>query len=304
MEDKKIYTQEEISQMSLEERMLMYRSQTDYRLPKNSYVLCMLDGRKFSSGIKKRFQQPFDDDFIEMMNSTAAYVCSQVQGAKFAYVQSDEISIYMTDINDGQDDNNETTLFFDGRLCKMQSIIAGLATAYFNRRIFEYVSRKKLPQWDTTTEYIKPQERIISELEHWPYYHFDAKVWTVPKIQEIVNWFNFRNTDCTRNSKQQAAQTYLPHKALLNKHTDEQIEMLLKICRIDWNDYEAGKKYGRFIYKEKELHTREFKGEQIEYERSVWKAHDGCDLTVAENRDWLYNQITKGNNIEVDPNIY
>ena len=78
---------------------------------------------------------PFDADFIRIMNETAAYVCSKVQGSKFAFVQSDEISIFLTDINDEKVDKNENTMFFDGRLTKMLSIIPGLATSYFNRRM-------------------------------------------------------------------------------------------------------------------------------------------------------------------------
>jgi len=267
MEDKKIYTQEEISQMSLEERMLMYRSQTDYRLPKNSYVLMMLDGRSFSRKVKKRFELPFDDKFINAMNATAAYLCSQIQGAHFAYVQSDEISIFLTDI-----DSENTGAFFDYRINKMNSIAASMASSFFTREI------ARLSNDDNNL------------------YEFDCRSWTVPTLNDVLSWQLFRQLDCLRNSKIQAAQTYLPHKALLNKHTDEQVEMLLKICRIDWNDYEAGKKYGRFIYKEKELHTREFKGEQIEYERSVWKAHDGCDLTKLENRKQLLEILTRKNN--------
>lgn len=267
MEEKKIYTQEELSQMSLEERMLMYRSQTDYRLSKNSYVLMMLDGRSFSRKVKKRFTLPFDEGFINAMNATAAYLCSQIQGARFAYVQSDEISIFLTDI-----DSESTGAFFDYRLSKMNSIAASLASSFFTREIF------RLTNDDSNL------------------FEFDCRSWTVPTMNDVMSWFLYRQIDCIRNSKQQAAQTYLPHKALLNKHTDEQVEMLLKVCRIDWNDYDDSKKFGRFIYKEKELHTREFKGEQIEYERSVWKAHPGSELTVAENREWLNERLSKINN--------
>ena len=49
------YTQEELKAMSLEDRMLLYRSQTDYRLERNSLVMMALDGRSFSRKIKKKF---------------------------------------------------------------------------------------------------------------------------------------------------------------------------------------------------------------------------------------------------------
>lgn len=73
--------------------MLYLRSLTDYKLIPNDYVLIMLDGRSFSSTIKRYFKKPFDDTFINIMNETALYLCNNVQGCKFAYVQSDEISL-------------------------------------------------------------------------------------------------------------------------------------------------------------------------------------------------------------------
>ena len=77
----------------------------------------MLDGRSFSKMVKNKFELPFDDNFIDMMNETAKYICKKIQGALFAYVQSDEISILLSDKGD---------TFFGGRLNKMQSIIASI----------------------------------------------------------------------------------------------------------------------------------------------------------------------------------
>ena len=70
---------------NLEDRMNYFRDLADYKLIPNSYVLAMVDGRGFSSKIKKRFKLPFDDTFIDIMNQVAAYVCKEVQGCKFAY---------------------------------------------------------------------------------------------------------------------------------------------------------------------------------------------------------------------------
>ena len=68
---------------SLEDRMNYYRGLTDYKLMPKSYVMVMLDGRSFSTMIKNKFEKPFDNKFINMMNETAKYVCSKVEGAKF-----------------------------------------------------------------------------------------------------------------------------------------------------------------------------------------------------------------------------
>ena len=268
---------EEDKKGTLEERMLFYRGRNEQSIPKNSYVICMLDGRTFSSLIKNRYKKPFDDNFINLMNDTAAYVCSQVQGAKFAYVQSDEISIFMSDA-----DSPKSTLFYDGRLVKLLSVIPGLATSYFNRHVFD----DKLAIENLSVSDIR---QIITQE---PLYQFDGKIWNVPTLNDVFAWFHFRQIDCIRNSKNQSAQAYISHNELKKKHTDEQIAMLKERYSIDWNtDFDDGKKYGRFIYKEIEHHTREFKGEAIPYDRSVWKPHYGKDLTVAENRDWFWKTL-------------
>ena len=82
---------------SLKEKCEYYRDLADHKLMPGTYILAMLDGRSFSKMIKKKFQLPFDDVFIGMMNKTAEILCSKVQGARFAYVQSDEISLVLTD---------------------------------------------------------------------------------------------------------------------------------------------------------------------------------------------------------------
>ena len=110
---------------SLEDKCLYYRSLTDYRLMPNCYVVCMLDGRSFSRNIKNKFEKPFSDAFINMMNQTAKYLCENVMTCKFAYVQSDEITLVLSDVNG---ENADT--FFGYRLCKLQSILASTCISF------------------------------------------------------------------------------------------------------------------------------------------------------------------------------
>ena len=262
---------------TLEDRMLYYRSKPEQYIPKNSYVLVMLDGRSFSQKIKKKYKRPFDDNFIKLMNDTAGYVCSQVQGAKFAYVQSDEISIFLSDA-----DTPESTLFYDGRLVKLLSVIPSIATSYFNRHVLD----DKLEIENLSANDIR---QIVQDE---PVYQFDAKVWSVPTLNDVFGWFLYRQNDCIRNSKQQAAQTYLPHNKLKKKHTDEQIQMLLEEKNIDWHTaYDDGKKFGRFVYKETEHFVRIWQGEEVPYDRSVWKAHHGTELNIPEGKEWFMKTL-------------
>ena len=82
--------------------------------------------------VKNKFNKPFDKDFINMMNDTAKYLCSKVQGTHLAFVQSDEITLVI------KKQTEKSDIFFNGRLCKMQSIIASLATSKFNQLMTLY----------------------------------------------------------------------------------------------------------------------------------------------------------------------
>ena len=183
----------------LEDRMLYYRGLSDYRLIPNSYVLLMLDGRSFSSFVKNYFEKPFDDKFINMMNETAKYLCEKIQGCKFAYVQSDEISLVITDFDTPNSDS-----FFGYRLEKILSISASMASAKFNQLMTLEVLRRAV---DGLDEYgcINTEEVIANA----KLFEFDCKAWNVPSYNDVFAWNLFRQNDCLKNSKQQAALGFL-----------------------------------------------------------------------------------------------
>lgn len=216
--------------LKLGDRMKALQSLRDYKLDKKEYVLCHIDGRAFSKLIKHNFELPFDDKFIDFMNQTAIYLCKSIQGCKLAYVQSDEISLLLTDFS-----KEETGNFFQYRLCKLQSVIASLATGEFNRL------------WYCDQIINNPSDAVDIISSRKPV-QFDCKAWNVYEYNDAFAWFKFRQNDCIRNSKQQAAQTYVkPKKKLVGLSSDQQIELLKNEYGIDWNEYSNGKKYGRLI---------------------------------------------------------
>ena len=274
---------------SLEDKCLYYRGLTDYRILPNTNVIAMVDGRAFSKLVKKRFKLPFDDDFIRMMNETAKYVCEHVQGCKFAYVQSDEISFLITDYDTPQADS-----FFGYRLCKMQSIIASLATAKFNQLLMAYEINKSsyngLHLDEKGTLYTVSD--AMDRLEEIPLAQFDCKVWPVPSSNDAFAWFLYRQIDCIRNSKQQSAQTYLSHKQLLGKDTDAQVELLFNEKGVSWEkDFSDGKKYGRFIFQEEREMEKEWGNQIIHFTRKVWDAHDAFPLTDEGSKEKFYDIV-------------
>lgn len=249
----------------------------------------MVDGRAFSKLIKKRFKLPFDDTFIDMMNKTAQYVCENVQGCKIAYVQSDEISFLITDY-----DTPESDSFFGFRLCKMQSIIASLATAKFNQLMA--INEVWTSSYDYTlmdsVDTLYNIKDAVNKMKGLPLAEFDCKVWPVPNANDAFAWFLYRQIDCTRNSKQQAAQTYLSHNKLVGKNVDEQLELLKEAKGIDWNtDYSDGKKYGRFVYQGVKHMKKNVNGNIIEFDRNVWEPHDGFPLTEPESKEKFFDIV-------------
>ena len=90
-----------------------YENITRFSLTKRTFTVMRLDGRSFSK-FCKRFKKPFDDDFVRMMNESAKYVAENVQGCKIGFVQSDEITVVMTDF-----DEINTSRWFDGVIQKI-----------------------------------------------------------------------------------------------------------------------------------------------------------------------------------------
>ena len=255
---------------SLKDKCKRLRSATDYKLNKNTYTMVMIDGKNFSKLIKNHYKQPFDDIFINMMNEVAIYVCKNIQNCKFAYTQSDEITFILTDF-----ETEEMSAYYDYRLCKILSLIPSFATAKFNQMAI-------LNNLETQDD-IATAKKMIEDIR---LVQFDCKAWNVDSFNDAYAYLLWRQIDCIRNSKQMAAQTYLSHKELVGKNTDEQIKMLLEKTNIDWNNYTDDKKYGRFIYREEvEIPLpNDTEGSCI---RHKWMAHDAFPLYENDSKEKL-----------------
>jgi tRNA(His) guanylyltransferase len=250
---------------SLKEKYLYYRNITDYKLCPNSYIMIMLDGRTFSKKIKKCFEVPFDKKFIEMMNQTAIYLCENVSNCIITYAQSDEITLVLSDI-----ENKEP--FFGNRLCKLQSVIASMATSKFNQLMLINDIENIPCSKEDVTDIIKTHTL----------YEFDCKAWNLPSVDDVVASILYRQNDCVRNSKQMVAQHYFSRKELEGKKTDEQIQMVKDKFNVDWNvDFSNGEKYGRFI-KHFQITFMNENGER--FGRNTWVAKEAEPLTEDVNR--------------------
>lgn len=259
--------------MSLKEKCYAYQKEANFYLDPNKYIIVHADGRSFSKMVKNKFKKPFDDDFIEAMNQTAIYLCKEIQGAQFAYVQSDEISILV------RKEKPTSQVFFEGRMCKLQSIIGSLAGTKFSQAM----AVNRLKEVPTCASSENVLDMCIDAIENGPIYQFDCKVWNVDNANDAMAWFLFRNIDCIRNSKQQTCQTYLSHDMLKSKNTDEQVSLLKSNKGIDWNKFDDNKKFGRLVKKIKIQHYDN--NNEVDFERSKWEAFPFFDMTDIEKRE-------------------
>lgn len=211
---------------SLGDRMKEYERTSDAKLVRRLPMIVRLDGKAFHSWTKKTgCVRPFDHTFIEMMMGLAQYLCENIGGAELAYGQSDEISILVRD-----DQNINTGAWFDKRLQKVVSIVASMATYWFNaNNAFE----RKFPAF------------------------FDARAFILPE-DEVRNYFIWRQEDATANSLSMLAQSLYKHGELQRKKWAELQEMCWqKGC--NWNNLDSVEKRGFCVYRQ-EVHVKRSKG--------------------------------------------
>jgi tRNA(His) 5'-end guanylyltransferase len=250
-----------------------YEDRSRILLPRRSYTMLRIDGKAFHT-YTKGLKRPFDGGLIEDMNETTEFLCKNIQGAKFGYVQSDEISILLTDYDD-----ITTDAWFDGNLQKMASIAASLATSEFNKlRMWRMIGENTVdPQEHGETAY----DMSIASIINSKMAQFDARVFQIPSQEEVINYFIWRQQDATRNSISSVAQSLYSPKELHGVKTTEMQELIFQ-KGINWNDYSPREKRGSVIRKVQ----LEFKHGNESYTRNKWKADPDTPI-FTQNKGYL-----------------
>lgn len=255
--------------MTLSERMKeMYEKSSRMYLIKKSDVILRLDGKAFHT-YTRFFKKPYDAIFHQTMNETAKFLCTQIQGCKLAYTQSDEISLLLTDY-----DGDYTDAWFQYNVQKMCSVAASMASAFFNGRIIE-LARAYGFSADLTDaseeEYVKSLKAAINTFAF-----FDCRAFNIPH-NEVVNCFIWRQNDCRRNAIQMLGQHYFSHRDIQNKSNETILEML-KEKGVNFEDMPGEYKNG--VCCRKVLHG----------ERKKWEIDKDIPL-FTENRDYITGQM-------------
>jgi tRNA(His) 5'-end guanylyltransferase len=220
-----------------------YENRTRTMLPRRTFTIIRIDGKAFHT-YTKGLKRPFDAGLIEDMNETTAFLCKNIQGAKLGYVQSDEISLVLTDFDD-----LGTHAWFDNNLQKMASVAASMATAKFNQ----------LRMARAHADWIYEDMLDHDDIRNFKLAMFDARVFQIPFIDEVVNYFIWRQQDAVRNSISSVAQSMYSPKELNGKKTNEMQEMIFQ-KGINWNDYTYREKRGGVITKVEHVYlAKDFK---------------------------------------------
>jgi len=189
-----------------------YENRTRYYLPRRTYTIVRLDGRAFHT-YTRDLAKPFDAGLVTTLRAVAEVLCAEVNGTCLAYLQSDEISLVVTDFRSAQ-----TEAWFDGNVQKIASVTASLAAAHFNR--------------------LRPNERVAA---------FDSRVFTIPDPVEVANYLIWRQRDWVRNSIRMLGSAYLTSSEMHGLTGNEVQDRLFREHGVNWNDTPAHLKRGSLV---------------------------------------------------------
>lgn len=208
---------------SLGDRMKLYEGMSESNLLPKMPVLARLDGKAFHTYTRK-MERPWDHNLVASMQEAAKYLCENIQGCQIAYVQSDEITLLLTDW-----DRYGTQPWLNYRVQKMCSLAAGMCSVAFHRAIQKHYGES---------------ENVPQTLPC-----FDARFWNIPR-HEVANAFIWRQQDATRNSIQMLARAHFSHRQCDRKNTAQLQDMLMLEKGINWNDTPTHLKRGSCVVRQ------------------------------------------------------
>ncbi|MFB9714270.1 tRNA(His) guanylyltransferase Thg1 family protein [Arthrobacter methylotrophus] len=210
-------------------------------LPEKSYAVIRVDGKGFSK-YTRRLQRPFDPKFTRDMQCTAQYLCENIDGAVFAYTQSDEISVVISDLG-----NANTQAWFGGQVQKIVSTSAALATAKFNR--------------------LRPEEDALAL--------FDGRTHHLDGVEGVLEYVRWRQADAMKNSVGMLAAHHFSHRTLTGVPVRERKAMLAD-KGIYWDGLDQAVKQGTLVRRvptEETVtywHTKLHEFKTLNVQRNVW----------------------------------
>lgn len=216
-----------MTNLKLKDRIDSYQSVFDQKLPARLPLIIVVNGKSFSK-LTQLLDKPYCPKLAECMLSTTLRLCTEVEGALFAYQHSDEIVLVVRN-----DQNVDTVPWYDNRVQKICSVSSSIATSHFD----DCASKLQL------------------DLSGDPL--FTAQVFIVPSVGEATNTIVFKQQQNFHTSIQFACVYELIKKhdrnaikdMLSGLSMDEKIDLLQQECRVDFNEYPTPFRRGAACYK-------------------------------------------------------
>lgn len=212
--------------MKLKDRVNSYEEASDFKLLNRVPLVISINGRSFAKATSL-LDKPYCEKFAESMYSTMLRLVAEIEGAVFGYSFNDEIIIIARN-----DQNLETTPWYDNKIQKISSVTSSIATLHFNNCI-------------NSMDLIMDNPVFISH------------VYAVPNLTEAIN--------VIISKQQQSFQTSIYFSCLyefLKKYNkdeiremlsgttiDEKINLLQQEVNVNFNDYPVDFKRGAACYR-------------------------------------------------------
>lgn len=223
------------SKDSLGDRMKSYEElSTSRQLMPNCPVYARIDGRAFHT-LCKGLKKPYSEAFIQTMQEVCKYLVDET-GAVLGYVQSDEISLGWNDYSKAP---------FEGRIQKLESVLASMAAAKFVQFIEASKSSSPLViNYGIDVLWHRTQIHVPS---------FDCRVFNLPNEGELANAFLWRENDAIKNSITGMALHFFSHKQIQGKSGEEKIAMMKEKGYEFYRDTPPSFLRGTFFHRENYL---------------------------------------------------
>jgi tRNA(His) 5'-end guanylyltransferase len=192
---------------------MLERAYTSAHVPIDQILCVRIDGKGFSK-FTKSFKKPFDDILGGVMVSTMLNLVKETH-ASFSYTQSDEITLIYTP------GEKASEYLFGGKVSKINSVLASMATYYFNYDLAACVKVDK-PAF------------------------FDCRAWAVPDLAEASNVLLWRVQDARKNSISSLFRWTAGHSKMHGLSGEEMKAMLKTDYFTDWNKLPNKYKYGTY----------------------------------------------------------
>ena len=216
-----------MSNLKLKDRVDSYRESSDHKLLARLPIVICINGRAFSK-LTSLLDKPYCPKFAECIMSTMLKLCTEIEGALFAYQHNDEIIVIARN-----DQSQETTPWYDNRVQKIASVTAAIATLHFNKCA------------------------SAIDLNLMGDAIFTSQVFAVPNIMEAINTLVHKQQNNFHTSIQSACFYELLKKydkntikdMLSGMSVDEKIDLLNQEANIDFNNCPMAFRRGAACYK-------------------------------------------------------